>query len=1055
MAAKSFGMRRSVTKRSSMGKTKRNVFLGGIGILLLLTACLAFSAVSFAVEADADKNGWVVGDNVHENRGLTAVDEYSSFLLGIDGVTINDTPLDVTKEISFAFRDDGTGREKSATYVTLADSEALTDWRKMQGVPGAPVELIFQDSYITVNRGYVADTPEANRRFPTTTGSTHYITLYIGTDSTGDVSYIIFDGKKIELAGENMRAKYTSGTAKFFIWSPQSRGLSMSSPFAPIVTSASPKSFDLLTDNTQSLTMSYINADDSAFTVKAGQYNDEEYTFSSDDITVTPSGQNDGKGTVTLKASAIAKVNWPSRNAYVSLSNAKGTYKQNITVKSGEAPAFVGNAPEIRVLHGNAASDVTVKFTYADKDTPLLSRGLAPIDKDKRDREPIQDGITLTNDGGTYTLTFNKAYLNGCEPGTYWYGIETKNGTLEFPVFTAAESGWQTRKAKGTIAESGNYLQFTMNGYDFAVDGTRIGGAYSRAGRAFYAEAIDVTKPVFIEYGAYIEGGWILFDFNDNPYGVEYCNEIQTATPSKIKVLDMVPNASEPARWGASAGFVSSSVVGMGQYLNRHNNNVLEIGIGETAQESYFKVNGNDITEAFRSAGEVTIKQSDFADGKAYLSLFFATVTSFTMNKNVNAVAVYYPNGEPEYELKSNTDISFAVKNLKNNDLRIEHRGNALTKDTDYTVSGDTVTVKGTFMRTIAFASEIVFTVKSGDTATEVHVPARSGSGATNAKIAEGASAVQYFSGADMTYAFDLAGETFVNVVSGETEDALGIDLYAFSDGVLTLKAAALSEKAKGIYRYYLQTEASLVPFYAVHYGFANGYALLDGLTAETTDGRTFAVSGAGALAVEKMQDLTAGVSADLTVTHTTGYYDTGAPSGNAAAYVAFRFCDVQNGTSAVFRIRPNGAEESAFTRNKLWAEIETFNAAGQSAGSFGTGLRLSTFTANAVRMQLADGQLTLTVADEPSVSLALGDLAFDGKSVLLQVCTEETPGADTQMAYTVTFAESLQQAAKPELKGCGGCDGAVHAAAGGIGFVLLLCGAAAVAVRKKSADRR
>ena len=1036
-----------------MVKTKKKMFLCCIGILAALVCCLAFTAFAFAAEPDADINGWVVGDNVHENRGLTAVDGYSSFLLGIDGVTVNDTALDVTKEISFAFRDDGTGKAEHATYVTLADSAAIANWKNMQTVPAAsaPLELKLQDKWVTVNRGYVADTPEESRRFSTKIGVTHYLTLYMGTGAEGDVSYVIFDGQKIELAAENMREKFASGEAKFFIWSPNSRGLAMSSPLAPVITSATPQSFNLLSGNEQSLAMQYINAFDGEFTLKAGQYNAEEYTFAADDFTVEPSGQNDGKGTVTLKASAIAKVNWPSRGAYVSVSNAKGTYKQNITVKSGEAPAFVGEQPQIRVLHGNHQSDVAVRFEYADKDTPLLSRGLAPIDKDKRDRAPLQDdGVTLTENGGIYTLTLTKEYLNKCEAGAYWYGIETKNGTLEFPVFTAAESGWQTRAGKGTIEEEGIWRNFTMNGYDFAVDGTRIGGAYSRAGRAFYAEALDVTKPIFIEYGAYTEGGWILFDFNDNPYGVEYCNEIQTATPSKIKVLDMVPNASEPARWGASAGFVSSGVVGMGQYLNSYNNNVLEIGIGKTAEESYFKVNGNDLTDAFRSTGEVTIKQSDFAGGKAYLSIFCATVTSFTMNKNVNAVAVYYPDGEPEYELKSNTDISFDVKNLKNNDLRIEHRGKELVKDTDYSVSGDTVTVKGSFMRTIAFATDIAFTVKSGDTATEVHVPAHSGSSVSNAKIADGESAVKYFGGADIEYKFDLAGETFINVVSGETEEGLNADLYEFSDGALTLKAAALSEKEKGIYGYYLQTEASLVPFYAVHYGFENGYALLGGLTAKFTNGKKFEVSGAGALAIEKMQDLTAGFNATLTVTNTTGYYDTGAPSGNSAAYVAFRFYDVQNGTTAVFRIRPNGAEESAFTRNKLWAEIEIFDANGQSAGNYGTGLRLSAFAANSVRISLSDSQLSVTVADEPSVSLALGDLKFDGKNLLLQVCTEQTAGADKQMEYALEFAEPLQHE-QTELQGCGGCDSAVNATAGGIGVTLALSGAALIALRKKS----
>lgn len=1036
-----------------MSKSKNNKALALLCVLILAVLSATLGIFAFADTADVDANGWNMS-KAHTVNALTDVDAYSSFRLDAGGVTINENELDVTEDITFSFRDKGTGVARNSTYLFLADKDKLTAWKDMTTVV-APVELKIADNVVSLNKN-AADKENASWS-NVTLNTTHYVTIHLSDGTSGDSSYVSVDGVQKELAQVDSgvtQSDIESGKAKLFIYSVQSRALEISSPLAPVIASVSTKNVDLTAGEATDITFDYINAKSETFTLKASQYNEDDYAFAASDYTVTPSGNNDGKGSIALKAEAIAKVNW-QRNAYVSVANTNGIYRQNLTVVSGAAPSYASaTAPEFKLVYGSINENVTVTFTYADKDVPVITRGYSPVDVSTRERETLtaSTDYTLTASGTQYTLALKKEYLSADEQGARWYRIETKNGALEFPVFIAdSDAAWITRTAKGTIGASqadANYIDLSLNGYDYSVEGERIGGVYSRAGRAFYTQALDVTKPIFIEYGSYTSGGWILFDFNDNPYGVEYCNEVKTATPSKIKILDMVANGSEQQRWGGAQGFVTNSVVGMGQYLNTYNNNVLEIYIGATAEDSYLKVNGHDLTAGLVSTGEVTICQDDFADKKAYLSIFLATATRFTMNKNVNAVAVYYPDGEPTYELKSNTDISFTVPNA-GEDLTVSRAGKELVKGTDYTYDGTsgTLTVKGTYMRTIAFASVISLSLSSHGTSTTVNIPAYTGTAETEAKIADGESAVKYFAGNDLQYKFYLGSESFLNVVDGVTEDALSQSDYAYADGVLTLKASAVSSRDNGVYTFLLQTDASLVPFYVLHYGFENGYTALEDLNVSKS-GATYTVAGGGALVLEKMKSLIEGVNAELTFNEVLGYYETGSPSGNADSYVAFRFYDVATGNSVVFRLRPNADDESAFIKNKLWGDIEILDANGASVSAYNTSLRLDVAGKHALGMKLEGAKLTFAVDDEPALELDLGATQIDAQNLLLSVETANGT-ADKQMKYTLSLGSDDVVAPQPEKKGC---KGSADASFGGVGLALVLLGGAAIALRKKSA---
>lgn len=1027
-------------------------------IISLLCIALALFFAQFvsadAAEANADKNGWVVDDGKGILYGeLTDVDEYSSFTLDNGKCTINDSELDLTKEISIALRIKQTSNVSDAAYLQLAGADELNNWSGMTDTSAA-VKLKLQTSVITPDKGFAAGANTWN----ITSGATQYITFYVGTGEEEDKSYVIVNGVKRESTA--VRSAYNSAKAKLFLYAPNARAFEISSPFAPIITSASVNRVDL-TDAaaTDGITLEYINAANAEFTLKSPLYTGGEYTFDSSDYTVTPDASIDGKGTVSITRAALKKVNWAASDQYISLSNSKGAYKLNLSVKSGEAPRFTNQSEtEFKLEYGKIAGDVSVSFDdYSNsEDIPVLSRGLAPRESASfsRGRETVNADPTkfeFSKTGNVRTLTLKKAYLDSCEQGTHWYEITTRYGALEFPVFIASGDTWATRAAKGTITPaegSGSYLTMALNGWE--------NGDISRGGRAFYTKAIDITKPIFIEYGKYNEGGWINFDFNSHPYGIEYCDEVDARSPSKIKVIDMVPNLSEQRRVAGSKGFYASGVIGIGSYLNKNNNDVMEIYVGENASQSYIKFNGHDITKSY----VVSVKRSDFPNGVAYLSLLCATATTFEINKNINAPVVYYDDEEPEYELKTEKDITLTVKNASENDFSLKYKGKTLKAGVDYDFYQGELTVFGSYMKTIPYASMLTFEIESGGKSTEMHIPAHISNADSDVTIATNDSDIKYFKGEDLSYKFELGGDTVLSVIDTATESEVASSEYSAAGGTLTLKASVLSGKADGVHKFLLQTETSLVPFWAIKHSFENGYAASDSLDVTTADG-AFTVSGGGSLVLEKLYDLTAGAQFELTMTEVLGYYMTGQATGNRNSYVEFRFYDIVSGSTAVFRVRPNAPDDVAALRTKMFCEISLIGADGTTATENGS-MQISVFEKQTLKMNLSEGSLGFTVSDEPDIELNAGD-KFGGKKLLLSVVTAEAT-ADAKMAYVLGGDTGIgsnnpdddkePDNNKSKVKGCG-CGGSLEVAGGAAIAVLCLLAAIVLVIKRRCGEKQ
>lgn len=972
----------------------------------LFSGVVGFTAASTAAEAETeyDKNGWyVASDCVYENGGLTD-DGFSSIALDHGGRTINEAAVDLSDgEFTFSLRVGSSGSSVPA-YFQLLTAEAAEKWKSVTEYTSVPVKLQFTDAAVTAAVGFVD--ADAKTPWNSNTVSTHTISVYIGSGEGDDLSYVVYDGvKKTSTAVLSDYAVLKedglySYTAYLNFYASYAKKFELSNTRAPIISSFSNDYFDIRNGVSEELTIGYRNAFSDDFSLYTYQYGGEKYIFEQGvDYTVTKSEKT---GNVVLKAAAFEKVNWLSSGAKIYLENSDGISAKAITVVSGDSPVMIGES-QIEVSATEVAGGLTFNFTYADNDVPVLEVGQAPAEYTLKGRKVLlydDSAVMLSNDGENYTCTLSGNYLASLEKGVYYFTVRTKNGDVEYAVYLPPEKEeWVVRSEKGTKGQSSlgdNYVTLSMNGWN---------GDISTDGRAFYSCGFDVTQPIFIEYTNYAEGGWILFDINDNPYQFEYTMENNMTTPSKIKLLDMVPNADEPRRFGAAAGFVTNSTVGFSSYLNSYNSDVIEIYVGQKISQSYIKVNGYDITESFA----VTLKQSQFETGKMYLSIFTATDTIFDTNANVNSVAIYYPNGEPEYTLKSNEDVSVRVVNAMGG-LSVSYEGKMLSSsDYTYDLTTGMLTVSGEYLKKQSFTANMRFTVASDNGASCFNVKTYVSEEAGNVVLKEGENPVKYYNGQDLDFSFDMNGETFLSLVDADTEEEVDASCYTFSDGVLTIKSELFEMLPEGVYGYLFTTDLSIVKIYAVNILFGDreykdisGKAEIDGSLA---DGLT--VKGGGDVYLKNTVGISEEKVLTLQMTDVLGYYNTGSASGNSASYVDIWFSDISSELSIVARIRPNGAEDNTTIRSKLWAELLVVDKNGLTVKREIASFRLSVFDVNEIRVIAENGVCKLYIANESPLELSIDGLGLKTENLLMHFFTNDVD--DSFMRYIVRAEWSEQ----------------------------------------------
>jgi hypothetical protein len=418
--------------------------------------------------------------------------------------------------------------------------------------------------------------------------------------------------------------------------------------------------------------------------------------------------------------------------------------------------------------------------------------------------------------------------------------------------------------------------------------------------------------------------------------------------------------------------------------VNSYNSDVLEIYIARKASESYIKVNGHDITSSFA----VTVRQAQFSGGKAYLSLFTATQTTFDTNKTVNAPAVtFLTEGEPEYVLKSDKTFTVEVVNVKGA-LSVSYGGNKLS-DGDFTYDSETgkLQIAASYLKRLPFASQFTFTVSADNGSTNFNVKTSVSSANGAATLAEGESNVKYTANSDIAFAFSTSGESFTGLIDADTEETIDPALYTFLDGTLTIKAAAFANK-EGIYPYLFTTDASIVPFYVVNIAFnERGYKDLAAAEINAT-ANELQVKGGSEIYFKQTVSLKDGVAYTLKMTSVLGYYNTGNASGNSSSYVDIRLTDVANGLSVVARIRPNGEATNSSIRSKLWAEILLTDDEGTIVKRTPSAYRLSVFDETAIKLSYNNGEVCLYVADEAALTISLEDYDLNLDGMLLSVFT-------------------------------------------------------------------
>ena len=613
----------------------------------------------------------------------------------------------------------------------------------------------------------------------------------------------------------------------------------------------------------------------------------------------------------------------------------------------------------------------------------------------------LVDEEDYTSDDDTTVLTLKKEYLKKLENGTYYITARYLGGDYVVKI-NIVNDGWVVRKDKGSITDNGNYVDVTLNRWDSDM---------TVAGRGFYSEPLDITKPVFIEIANFTQGEWLMFNLNDEPFSFEYFDQTDS-TPGKVKLIyfPFSNTTGEGYRLQGWKGFsYTTGAIGIGDRVNTYNSNVFEIFIGETKEESYVRYNGVKV-----SAFSTSVSRADFEGNVAYLGIMTAQSddAKFTTNKRVNSVTAIFDDTvrETAYELKSSDDLFFKVANLTDGALTVKYNGNALTAGTDYTLEGDTVCLKGSYLKKLPYTSMLNFQLESGNTKsnvyfkTEVVVSDR-------VKIADDDTIIKYSDGGDIEYRFVLDGEKFVGVVNANTDTALNANDYTFENGKLVIKRSAVSGLANGSYKMYLETENCFVPFYIVNETFEKGIKYISGNSGAKIERTKVAVNEANGILLNEIADFSKGQKWKINVSSVGDYYKSGKSDGSADSYIEYKFYDFNTFNYNVLRIRANADPNDSSMRFKTWIDFAVVNKDGDLQ-SLALNINSKASTVGEHVLEFVADEDSLKVVFDDSYDLTLENLQ-DMNLSMMQLFVNTTSGYSWTMQNASLDTTALEEAFK------------------------------------------
>ena len=755
---------------------------------------------------------------------------------------------------------------------------------------------------------------------------------------------------------------------------------------------------DSISDN---LTVSVANLEDvSAATVEinGAAVDKQHYTLTSD---------SDSTAKLTIKKSFWTNAASFAAENYLTITSTNGSAFVVLDVTTGVAPTWVGdNYVVIDEIADTSFTFNSVYNTYTAESVTIRSgiySGSTLSDLTAGEDYTLSAPEKQDDDTYDYTLTIRDTYLE--EALKTYYG---RYFHISFGTNALTASLYYQQDTEGWVARSVDLASGTaLTADDYYTTGTfNKMSTVSLASRIYYNRGLDVTKPIVIEFASIPSSTtWAMLNVTDSLETMDYFSD-NTRESSQLQALFFGEGRSDIQKF---SGFT----IGSGESTNASypksemKGIVVEIYFGKTAEESYFRING-------QNCGSPSAVQSDFSDGVAYVGWFFNDTKggfNFKVNSNVNAVAVTAPVEDKAYamDLAKAADFEISLINVNaEGDITVKDAaGNTLVKDTDYTYSNGKLVIKASYFGRIDFTKSSVISVWDNVNKTGTQF-----SMAYSSSNMKDTSVAFVTVGALTDAVFTLDGVSEVSMVLDKDSNEIDASLYTFKDGTLTIKKDVLTDKA-GVTEFIVVSGSALYPCYVYADAFENGGVKTEGDGSVSNKDGTFTFEGDAVYTIMQSVDFAAGAAFLVDFTSIPGYYNNG--NGKTAGYVTFEFYDPYSGNTLYYTLYCNYADD-AITDNYT-ALYESYYMVNEEGGyvimptsrtiNISNGENPSALGKHEIVFSYSDGVMTVKIDSARATTIS----SLGSFSVSSCVCTVAVPEgtADGKMALTLNYYEGTE----------------------------------------------
>ena len=968
-----------------------------------------------------------------------AIGGYTAMATFGAGKIINNKQLSVTNEISFEVGNQATG-DHGNTFMYFVDSDeigsylSLTETKTKLGVMfngAASQAQIFAKG---AQRGATATLDATNLKTiwsGAPNAVMHYVSVKIG--AAGETTKVYIDNKLVVETADVTQADFVSGKVQL-VWSHWGGGgqpwafVSAFDPFTIVKAPAAKNPItvnefkgDIVVDLTKPVSaVTVVNAKGETVTLEKGT----DYTAEGNVVTIK-------NAFLTGQAAGFFK----SDTRFTFKAEDNRVTNLNVTLLSYEPPVYQQQKPE--TVGAALEQDLTFEVSYTNEETYTVSVNGKAL---------AAEHYTAVWAENVITVTLKKDYINELKQGTYTFELATLAGSVEYVVYRKTASNEWVSMRDGTVTD----------GSAVGVEKGDAGSSTVNLGfmsHAYYSDSIDVSKTIYLEMDFNTVNsdthphGWFAIGFTNDVTKVNNLNESNSA--------DRLTFLYGHAKGEFQCAGVLANAALKPEYVNQNGPQLFAITFADADAEGN-TVAGSKTTlyfNGYKIFETDTKNKATFANG-CYLGLFSAVdVLNITMRTDVSSpVANTYG---LEYTLGADTDIEVPMYNTSA--VSAVRYGDKQLAATDYSFAEGKLVIKGSYLKTIAYADVINLVVTANGVDVKVNVK-------TLSEVDPAKSYVAYTgeNGAEYT---DFAGKTVLKVIDMNTSSELAAqDDYAVTeDGTLILNSANFTQA--GVYGYAVVTEEGLYFAMAIHYDYdENG--LCNNIEAENgtfADGK-LTVSGESNYAFKGLIDLTKeeGVTYTLDISKLNGYFKSGM-DGSVQAYIAISLYDMYSGNTITLKLFANDTADSGVSltytelvvRDKNGKPVYVNNAAIPDTTNY---FDDSILTENVVKFTV-DGNSLVVELNEEIMYLDLGNTVMTALQLSVS-STADIDGEKNAYSFAVkTNAGTNPDPVDPDDKDPeepakkGGCNGSVGIVGGALALPVLFA-AGAVVLKKKKSDQ-